>query len=260
MWWTGAVNDDDLALAFELAADAAAISLSWSGGDVPVTTKEDGSPVSEGDLEVDRALGEILAEERPEDGLLSEEQPERPGTSGRRWIIDPIDGTRQFVAGEAGWGNHIALEVDGEVLLGIITRPEDDELFWAVRGQGAFRCSMDSPHDRSQPITLSTATDPASATLSGYGITPADLEARPARWEDRTAQLFTDFFAGRLDGLLMRGGKVWDFAPLVPLVRESGGEVRSPDGTDRIDQGSLLVAGHGLLPGLAAALFRVANR
>ncbi len=246
------VNDDDLALAFELAADAAAISLSWSGGDVPTTIKEDGSPVSEGDLEVDHALGEILAEERPDDGLLSEEQPERHGTSGRRWIIDPIDGTALFIAGQPDWGNHIALEVDGEVVLGLITRPEDDELFWAVRGVGAFRCGMDSPQDRSRPIRLASVDSLDRAQIAGYGMGPDEL-ARPG-WSERTTR-FSDFFAGQIHGLALHHAKVWDFAPLVPIVREAGGDVLGPDGTDRIDQGHLVAARTSILAELAATAF-----
>lgn len=243
------MNDDDLALAFELAADAAAISLSWSGGDVPVTMKDDGSPVSEGDLEVDHALGEILAEERPDDALLSEEQPARSGTSGRRWIIDPIDGTRQFVSGQPGWGNHIALEVDGEVVLGIITRPEDDELFWAVRGEGAFRCGMEAPQDRSNRLQLSSTGSLADAVFSGYGETAEDLAAinREARWEARTAPMFADFLTGRLDGLLLRGGKTWDYAPLAVLVREAGGDVTAPGGGRGLDTETFLCAPTALL-------------
>ena len=250
------MNDDDLALAFELAADAAAISLSWSGGDVPVTIKDDGSPVSEGDLEVDRTLGEILAEERPDDALLSEEQPPRSGTSGRRWIIDPIDGTRQFVAGMPGWGNHIALEVDGEVVLGVITRPEDDELFWAVRGEGAFRCGMEAPQDRSNRLRLSTTTALAEAVVSGYGETAADLAAldREARWQARTAPMFADFLTGQLDGLLLRGGKEWDYAPLAVLCREAGGDVRAPGGGRALDTETFLCAPTALLDPLATLL------
>lgn len=244
------VNDDDLALAFELAADAAAISLSWSGGDVPTTVKKDGSPVSEGDLEVDHVLGEILAEERPDDGVLSEEIPERHGTSGRRWIIDPIDGTTLFIAGQPDWGNHIALEVDGEVLLGVITRPEDDELFWAVRGIGAFRCDMDQPQDRSRPIRLAEAASLAQAQISGYGLGPDEL-ARPG-WTDTAPRLFTDLFSGRLHGLVLHHAEIWDFAPLVPIVREAGGDVLGPDGTDRLDQGHLVVAHRTILSELAS--------
>lgn len=252
------MNDDDLALAFELAADAAAISLSWAGGDVPVTMKPDNSPVSEGDLEVDRTLLDILAEERPDDGVLSEESPERIGTNGRRWIIDPIDGTRQFVAGEPGWGNHIALEVDGEVVLGLVTRPEDDLLWWAVRGQGAFRCGMDAPQDRTHRLRVSTAADLAVATVSGYGPTDADkaaVRATGATWQRRTPTLIPDFLAGEFDAMWLRGGKIWDYAPLAILTLEAGGDVRSADGGRTLDDDRLLCSSLGLLDPLARVLY-----
>lgn len=251
------MNDDDLALAFELAADAAAISLSWSGGEVPVTWKPDNSPVSEGDLEVDRTLVDILAEERPDDGVLSEESPERIGRSGRRWIIDPIDGTRQFVAGEPGWGNHIALEVDGEIVLGLITRPEDELLWWAVRGEGAHRAPMDAPQDRSHRLQVSTVNEVSRAVVSGYGPTEADVaavRATGATWQRRTATLIPDFLAGQVDALWLRGGKIWDYAPLAVLTREAGGDVRSPDGGRALDTGRLLCSSLGLLDPLSQAL------
>jgi len=254
------VNDDDLALAFELAADAAAISLSWSGGDVPVTLKADNSPVSEGDLEVDRTLLDILAEERPEDGVLSEESPERRGTSGRRWIIDPIDGTRQFVAGEPGWGNHIALEVNGEIVLGLITRPEDDLLWWAVKDEGAFRCGMDAPQERTHRLRLSSTTDLAGAIVSGYGPTEADVAAvrRVSTWQRRTPTLIPDFLAGEVDAMWLRGGKVWDYAPLAILTREAGGDVRSADGNRTLDEGRLICSNRALLDPLALAMYEAA--
>ncbi|MGD7706713.1 inositol monophosphatase family protein [Microlunatus sp. Y2014] len=251
------MNDDDLALAFELAADAATISLSWSGGDVPTTIKEDGSPVSEGDLEVDRVLSDILAEERPDDGVLSEEYPERTGTSGRRWVIDPIDGTRQFISGKPGWGNHIALEVDGAVVLGIITRPEDDELFWAVRGEGAYRCGLDAPQDRSRPLRLSSTADLAAATVGGYQSTPddhIDLLTGRTTWAGRRASPITDYLTGELDALVLSGGKVWDYAPLAILAREAGGDVRSRDGGRALDQEWILCSNGPLLQPLSQVM------
>ena len=252
------MNDDDLALAFELAADAAAISLSWSGGDVPVTTKPDGSPVSEADLEVDRTLIDILGEERPDDGILSEESDEVPGTSGRRWIIDPIDGTRSFIAGRPGWGNHISLEIDGEIVLGVITRPENDELVWAVAGQGAYRCGMDAPQDRSRPLRVSTVSELREVHISGYGVGGAQREALAAhaQWEPSPTSHLVDYLAGEMDALLLNNGSVWDYAPMAVLAVEAGGAVRSPDGGMALDQSSFLCANPATIDRLAELFYR----
>ncbi|MDN5726173.1 MAG: hypothetical protein L0G99_09625 [Propionibacteriales bacterium] len=249
------MKPDDLTLAFELAADATAIAMSWSGGEVPHTLKEDGSPVTEGDLEVNHALVEVLAESRPDDGVLSEEVPEITGTSGRRWIIDPIDGTRSFMKGRPGWGTHIALEADGEIVLGMITRPEDDQIFWAVRGTGAFRAPLETPQDQSHRLHLSSGADLAAATVSGYGdMGDPDLAilAMATTFERRVISPIPDFLNGDLDALLLIGGKVWDFAPLVPLVREAGGDIRSRDGGSALDENWLLCSNAGLVEPLSA--------
>lgn len=249
------MQPDDLTLAFELATDATAIAMSWAGGDVPHTLKEDGSPVTEGDLEVNHALVEVLAESRPDDGVLSEEVPEIPGTSGRRWIIDPIDGTRAFMKGRPGWGTHIALEEDGEIVLGIITRPEDDEIFWAVRGTGAFRASLETPDDQSHRLQLSSGADLAAATVSGYGdIGHPDLDtlAEHTTFERRSVSPIPDFLNGNLDALVLIGGQVWDFAPLVPLVREAGGDIRSRDGGSALNEQWLICSNGPLLAPLSA--------
>src|SRR5690606_5571335 len=111
--------DDDLALALRLADAADAISgPAFTGEPLAHEIKPDGSPVSETDLAVERRIAEIVAAERPADGMLGEEVGES-GPRGRRWIVDGIDGTVLFVAGRPGWATEIALEVDGEPVVGV---------------------------------------------------------------------------------------------------------------------------------------------
>ena len=88
--------------------------------------------MSEADLEVDRRLLEALLAAQPEDAVLSEESGRARGTSPRRWILDPIDGTFNFVEAKPAWGTHVALEVDGELVLGLITRPVHEQRWWAT--------------------------------------------------------------------------------------------------------------------------------
>ncbi len=129
----------DLALARQLGDMAGAIALGYFGTNVRRELKADGSPVTEADLAVERAVLDVLARERPDDGVLSEERGAvARGETDRRWLIDPIDGTAPFLAGTAGWGTHVALEVGGEIVLGVITRPAEHRSWWATKGQGAW--------------------------------------------------------------------------------------------------------------------------
>ena len=95
---------------------------------------------------------EVLAAHRPHDGVPSEEHGERPGTSGRRWIVDPIDGTVQFMAGELGWATYLALEVDDVLELGVIAIPADGVRYWARNGNGTLAGStVDGCRSRLHP-------------------------------------------------------------------------------------------------------------
>ena len=114
---------EDLALARRLGGVAEQLAMSYFRADVAWDWKYDGSPVTEADLAVEHALLEILAAERPDDAVLSEERGTLGGASTRRWLLDPIDGTSYFLHGSPAWGTHIALEVDGEIVVGLISRP-----------------------------------------------------------------------------------------------------------------------------------------
>ena len=136
---------EDLAFARELAETAASIALDHFGSTVS-HLKSDGTPVGEADLAVDRVLTDLIRRRHPEDAILSEES-EPSGRSTRRWILDPVDGTVLFLAGEDGWGTHISLEVDDEVVVGVVTRPVRSAMWWAARGSGSWRGRLQKAPD-----------------------------------------------------------------------------------------------------------------
>lgn len=117
----------------------------FSVGDVAFDMKPDGTPVSAIDVSVENRLRAVLEERRPGDGFLGEETGSA-GSEQRRWIIDPIDGTAYFVRGRRFWGTQIALEVDGEVVLGVTTSPAVRTRWWGVPGAGAFRKAADETY------------------------------------------------------------------------------------------------------------------
>src|SRR6476619_270406 len=160
----------DLALAFSLADAADAISLGrFRASDLLVETKPDRTPVTEADRAVEEAIRERLERERPKDGMLGEEFGVTGG-GGRRWIVDPIDGTRNYSRGIPVWATLIALEEDGVVQLGVVSAPALGRRWWAERGAGAH-AGGDRVHvsavRRPEDAVLSFALEQALPSLAG---------------------------------------------------------------------------------------------
>ena len=132
--------DADLEFALSLADDADALTLArFRAADLRVETKADLTPVTDADRAVERALRERVAAERPGEGVFGEEEGDAGAASSRaRWIVDPIDGTRNFSRGIPVWATLLALERDGELVLGVVSAPALARRWWAARGTGAF--------------------------------------------------------------------------------------------------------------------------
>jgi histidinol-phosphatase len=227
-------------LARSLGELADGIALHFFLGDVRCESKADGSPVTEADLAVERALVDVLTVERPDDAILSEEGGGIDRRGSRRWLVDPIDGTSFFVAGDKAWGTHVALEVDGEITVGVITRPADGTSWWAAKGLGAWASS-------GARLRVSATSSLRGARIGGY-VNPASAwrasVAERSTWVDSPSP-FLELLEGRLDGVLSEGGFEWDHAPGVVLLKEAGGRFTDPSGGERIDlRGGLYTNGH----------------
>jgi histidinol-phosphatase len=130
--------DSDLDLLHALADTADQLTMArFLAGDLRVSNKPDATPVTDADAAVERALREVLAQRRPGDAVLGEEDG-LSGDSPRRWVIDPIDGTKNFLRGMPVWATLIALEADGEVAAGLVSAPALSRRWWAARGAGAW--------------------------------------------------------------------------------------------------------------------------
>lgn len=230
----------DLALGQRLVTLAAEISLEHYRRGVEPKRKADGSEVTVADLEVDARLVEVLRRERPDDAILSEESGNQ-GAARRRWILDPIDGTSNFVRQKPQWGTHVALELDGEVALGFITRPVLGRAYWALRGGGAHA----GPLGAATPDTALhvTATRDLSASSTVFWSSAPDADARRNRLGDG-AKLVTptldwvlEIGAGRLELAICGGCGPWDLAPGVVIVEEAGGRYSDAHGGRRLDLG-----------------------
>lgn len=223
--------DDDLALALRLADAADELSVAgFTGLAVEHELKADGSPVSAVDLAVERRIADLVAAERPADGVLGEEIG-ASGPAGRRWIVDGIDGTVLFVAGRRGWGTQIALEIDGEVVVGVTTCPADGRRWWAARGRGARRLAAGG---RVEAARVSPAGDLAEARYTAIPPVEAMRLLAQRRLAERLAMAAGTYVPpaehgallvadGRVEACLQAGGGPWDFAALSLIVREAGG-------------------------------------
>ncbi|MEU7412350.1 inositol monophosphatase family protein [Streptomyces sp. NPDC042638] len=250
-------NDSDVLLAHRLADLAGELALRFFGRRPAARHKSDGSPVSEADLAVERAMLAVLEEERPGDAVLSEECGALRTTSRRRWILDPIDGTIPFLAGARDWGSHVALEVDGALRAAVLTRPTEGVRWWAVQGRGAFASTDGQPLSAARPLRIPGATVPLGETRVGGFLmpgSPVEPVRGRVRWVESPVCLVADLLEGRADAVVDEGGHVWDRAPAALLVREAGGRVDDLCGASRLDGRWLVYAADGVADGLTGLL------
>ncbi|AFM16354.1 histidinol-phosphate phosphatase [Mycolicibacterium chubuense NBB4] len=254
--------EDDVALALELAAEADALTMRRFGAmDLRVETKPDLTPATDADLDAEKLLRARLAERRPGDSVFGEEFGGTKEFSGRQWVVDPIDGTKNFVRGVPVWSTLIALLSDGVPVVGVVSAPALGRRWWAGQGQGAFS----SFAGETQRISVSGVADLGAASLS-YSDLTTGWEAARERFLELTdsvwrARGYGDFWSyclvaeGAVDIAVEPEVKLWDLAPLDILVREAGGRFTALDGTPGPHGGSA-VATNGLLHEAVLAALR----
>jgi len=213
----------ELDFALRLADLADSLSLPrFRATDLRVETKPDLTPVTDADRAVERALRERVAAARPGEGVAGEEEGDDGGDV--RWIVDPIDGTRNFARGVPIWATLIALEREGELVVGVASAPALGQRWWAARGEGAWRDG--------ERLHVSGVTRLADASVSAaHGADLARLE--PLVWHARGLGDFWQSMLvaeGSLDAAADARLHLWDYAPFVPLVEEAGGRVTALDG------------------------------
>ena len=232
---------DDLALALELADAADAITTDrYEATDLSVDTKPDLTPVSEADLEVEKTLRAKLSEVRPADALLGEEFGGDVEFSGRQWVIDPIDGTKNYVRGVPVWATLISLLDDGKPVVGVISAPALGRRWWASAGQGAWRTVAGGSPRRIEVSSVAQLEDASISisSLTGWrdrGLRDKLIELTDAAWRLRG---YGDFFSsclvaeGAVDVAAEPEVSLWDLAALSVLVTEAGGRFTSLAGDD----------------------------
>ncbi len=242
-------DGDDMALAHELADLADAITTArFRAADLRVDTKPDQTPVTDADRRVEEIVRERVAAARPAHAVLGEEQ----GASGDaewRWIVDPIDGTKNFARGVPVWGTLLSLQYRGEETCAVVSAPALGRRWWAARGEGA-RCN-------DEPLRVSAVPSLATATMSFTDVRDfahhgwADGFERLAR-ACRVVRGFGDFWShmlvaeGAIDCGIEPVVNEWDVSAVRLIVREAGGRFSDFTGADRCDAGNV-VTSNGLL-------------
>jgi histidinol-phosphatase len=254
--------DDDLQLALHLADAADVITTGRFGAvDLVVEAKPDLTPVSDADRGVEETIRVRLGEQRPADAISGEEFGSA-GSGDRRWVIDPIDGTKNFVRGVPVWATLIALLDGPDAVVGVVSAPALGRRWWAARGQGAWTSALGG-EPRRLSVSAVTRLEDASlsyASLSGWarlGLLDQIVALTQNVWRSRAYGDFWSYMLvaeGAVDLAAEPELSLWDMAALAPIVTEAGGAFTGLDGVSGVHQGNVAVSNGRLHHQLLAAL------
>ena len=245
---------DDLRLAHVLADDADSLSNSrFQALDLHVETKPDLTPVTDADRTVEEGIRRTLSRARPRDAVLGEESGST-GSSSRRWVIDPIDGTKNFVRGVPVWATLIALMVEDEVVVGVVSAPQLSRRWWAMKDGGSYtgKSLFKSRSCRVSDVGRLSDASLAYSSLNGWderGRLDDFLQLTRQCWRTRA---YGDFWShvlvaeGAVDLAAEPDLALYDMAALDVIVREAGGRFTSLDGRDGPHGGNAL-SSNGIL-------------
>jgi histidinol-phosphatase len=250
------VLEDELSFAHEVADAAAEIAVPIFRGDPEVRLKPDNTPVTEADVRVEEMVRRAVAERFPHDAVLGEEGG-MDREAERTWIVDPIDGTKNFAAGIQVWGTLLALRIGEELVMGVVSAPALGERYDAVRGEGATLNGQQIRVSATGSIEEAAICfgDPDNFFLGGLRGPFEQLAASSSR-----ARGFGDFWGhmlvarGSMDAMLEPALNEWDYSALVPIVEEAGGRITQLDGSPLSHEGGALTT-NGTLHDEVVAIF-----
>ncbi|MGD1011352.1 MAG: inositol monophosphatase family protein [Acidimicrobiales bacterium] len=232
--------------AVQLARQAGELTLRhFRSAGLVIEQKADGTPVTQADREAERLIREELESRHPGDGILGEEEVERTGTTGRRWIVDPIDGTVAFTHGVSLYSNLLALEDEHGIAVGVINLPALGETIYAARGLG---CYVNGAPARVSERGELDGSFVAATSLNDWGD-KALLRAKRAGLQLRTwgdGYGYALVATGRAEAMVDMHAATWDLAAMPVIISEAGGRMTDLSGAPRHDGGSGL-ASNGLI-------------
>ncbi len=249
--------EQELEFARRIAVEAGENARRIRAGGIVAETKADASPVTIADKENERLIREAIEREFPADGILGEEGASKAGVSGRRWIIDPIDGTRDFVRDNRFWCVLVALAEADESLVGVAHFPMLNETYWAARGGGSY--------GNGERLHVSAISSIPQSVFCPNGLHLREAAPHLPRVTDLMQRSWAvRSFGGALDGCLLAAGKteiwfeakveVWDLAAPRLIIEEAGGQFFAMDGSRRIDRRNAVACAPGVAAQVREAL------
>lgn len=244
----------DLELALALADAADEISLArFQALDLKIETKPDRTPVTDADQSVEKKIREMISQLAPADIVIGEEF-ENTGSSSRTWIVDPIDGTANFLRGLPIWATLIALRIDATITTSVVSAPALGRRWWASKGEGAFTRDVDGSVRK---LSVSAVSDLSDSYISYNSIQQWQRIGKEKNIESLSEQVwriraFGDFLSymyvaeGSIDAASEPDLKIYDIAALVPIVQEAGGRFTDLTG-ELSEHSSTVLASNGLI-------------
>ena len=234
----------ELTIGAGIARKAGDLALKIREGNIGIESKSDESPVTIADRACEKLIVEELLRAFPDDGLLGEEGATRESTNGRKWIIDPIDGTRDFIRGTRAWSVLIGLEEHHEVTAGFAYYPATGEMYTAARGEGAYwdgrRIHASSVQKKSEALLCCNGL----SYMHRYAFAPELVDWLSEFWTVRSMGGCLDAVmvaSGRADAWMEAQARPWDLAPLKIIAQESGCVTFDFDGNDTIYGGNYVI-------------------
>jgi len=253
---------EELIFALDICDQISSVAMSHYRDGVEAVEKPDGSPVTEADKQCEKLIRQAIAQRYPADGILGEEEGETAGSAtagkgtkgsqqsgSRRWIIDPIDGTYGFIRGSAVWSTLLALEDDGEIVLGVVSAPAAGDTYWAEKGRGAYKNGIRIHVSKFDDLSKSQFEFGGLSRILQKGLWKGfskvvEKTARQRGFGDYLG--FAHVFEGKAEAHLEVGVHPWDVAPMKILAEEAGGRYSDLSGGASIYTGSCLVT-NGIL-------------
>ncbi|MCH2115233.1 MAG: histidinol-phosphatase [Pirellulales bacterium] len=257
-----------LEFAVDIARRAGARTLQlFQSSQLHVERKADGSPVTAADRQAEQLLRELIGREFPSDAILGEEFGETAGSSGFRWVLDPIDGTKSFIGGVPLYTTLVAVLWQDQPQIGVIFAPANDEIVYAGRGSGCWHATGDRPAQRARVSSVSQMDQAVFVTTSVRAFsTDRDRDARAVydslERECRLTRTWGDAFGylmvatGRAEIMIDPALSLWDAAALQPVIEEAGGRFFDWQGTPTVHSQEAVATNAALADDVAAVLTR----
>jgi histidinol-phosphatase len=238
-------SSNELLFAVDLCKQAGEIAMKHLRQGIQEMTKEDGTPVTRADKECERLIRDRINQHYPGDSILGEEEGGTQVAQGRRWIVDPIDGTYNYARSMPIFATLLALEIDGEAVVGVVHAPAMQETYWAEKGGGAFKNGLPIHVSKISDLAQSQFNFGEPARVLRAGLWPGFTDLIQSTRRQRGYGDYLSFgtvFEGKAEATIEIDVHAWDLAPMKIIAEEAGGKFTNLEGKGSYMEGSCLVS------------------